>query len=421
MEMHPFGRLLPALVARARLLRSVRPIERSETVAIEDGFDRVAVATIRAPFPVPGFARATWDGYAVRSRETRSATPRAPVRLRLVGEAFAEGGFSGRLGPGEALAIATGAAVPPGADGIVIFEEAGRRVGTVDVSRPVQRGDRIAPAGHDFPRGALLVRSGTVLDAVGVGTLASCGIPRVRVYARPRVAVLPNGNELLVPGERPRRGRIFESNNVTTASVVRAAGGVPRLARPLPDDPAAIEEALRAALASSDAVLATGGSSVGERDHLPRIVRRLGSPLFHGVAVRPGKPTLAARAGAKVIVGLPGHPASCLSNLYWLVLPALRKLARRPGPGWEDRWAVLARAPPGPSRDLTTVVPLALREGRAYPTFRGSSALTSLEGAVAFTLVPPGGRPLRAGRRIQVSVLDPPLGRRDTPSARGNG
>jgi molybdenum cofactor synthesis domain-containing protein len=327
-----------------------------------------------------------------------------------VGEVFAEQAYPGRLGRGETVAIATGGAIPRGADAVVIFEEVERSGRTIRLSKPVAPGDRISTPGHDFPRGSVLVRRGEQLTATALGTLAACGVAKVKVYARPVVAILPNGNELLVPGSPPRPGMIYESNNATLCAVVRAAGGIPRPAPPLPDDPVQIEAAIRQALGFADLVLATGGSSVGERDHLPRILPNLGTLLFHGVAVRAGKPTLAARVGDRLVVGLPGHPTSCLANMYWLILPALRRIGRRPGPGWHEGWATLGSDATAPSPGLATIVPLRFKGGRAYSTFRGSSIITSLSGATAFAMLPPGRRVVKAGQRIRVYYLDPPLG-----------
>jgi molybdopterin molybdotransferase len=416
MEMHAFGSLIPVRVAQRRLLRAIVPLERTESAPVVSAFDRVAAATVRAPIPVPAFARATWDGYALKSVETRAARPRSPVTLRVVGEVFAETTFGRPLGRGEAVAIATGAALPQGADAVVIFEEVEREGDRVRVPRFVRVGDRIARPGDDISRGTRLAHRGDLLGPADLGAIAACGVPTVRVYARPVVEVVPNGNELVVPGGRLRRGSIYESNNATLAATILAGGGIPRLNPPVPDDPRRIEGALRTAASRSDLVLATGGSSVGERDHLPRIFPRLGKLLFHGIAVRPGKPTLAVRAGRTVVVGLPGHPTSCLANMLWLVLPALRLLGRRPGPGWSEEWATLGAEAMAPSPVMSTVVPLAFRGNRVYSTFRGSSSIASLRGTTAFAILPPGRREARAGARIRVFRLDPPLGSRSRTS-----
>jgi molybdopterin molybdotransferase len=410
MEMHAFGRLIPVDSARRRLLAAARPIARTERVRVDAAFGRVAAATYRSPRPVPSFDRATWDGYAVRTVDTRGATRRRPVDLAVVGEVFAEQAYPGRLRPGEAVEIATGGALPRGSDAVVIFEEVERTGDRVRLFRPARPGDRYSRPGHDFPRGEVLVRRGEVLTATALGTLAACGLAHVRVFARPVVTIVPNGNELLPPGGREAPGRIFESNNATISAVVAAAGAVARPLPPLPDDPKRIESALRRALRSSDLVLATGGSSVGERDYLPRILPRLGRLLFHGIAVRAGKPTLAADAHGTLVVGMPGHPTSCLVNMYWLVLPVLHKLGHRPGPGWSEGTAVLGSDAVALTAGLSTVVPLEFRDGRAFTMFRGSSVITSLSGATGYAMLPPGRRRVRAGTTIRVYRLDPPLG-----------
>lgn len=411
MEMRPFGRLLAVPEARARLERSVRPIRRSEEVDLDVAFGRIAARTVRARQPIPRSDRASWDGYAVRSAETRTARARAPVGLRVVGELFAEQSLARRLRPGETVAIATGATLPPGSDAVAIFEEVERRGTNVLLRRPVRSGERVARAGHDLAAGAVLVQEGERIGPAALGALAAGGLGTVRVWARPVVALVPNGNELQRPGEAARPGGVYESNSAPLAAVVRAAGGIPLSYPPVEDSPRRLESTLRRALGRADLVLATGGSSVGEHDHLPRVFPRLGHLLFHGIAVRPGKPTLAARSGEKLLLGLPGHPASCLSNMYWLVLPVLRQLARQPGPGWTERAVRLAgRTPLVPTAHLSTVIPLERRGDGVRSTFRGSSAITSLRAAGGFTLLPPGAVPVRPGERLRFFELDPPLG-----------
>jgi molybdopterin molybdotransferase len=420
MEMHAFGRLIPMSVAQHRLLAAAHPMGRIESVPVTEAFGRVAARPRSAPQPVPRFARATWDGYAVRARDTRSARPSRPVVLRVVGEVFAEGNFSRPLRAGESVAIATGAALPAGADGVIIFEEVQRDGAYVSIPRPVSKGDRIAPPGDDFRRGTRLVRSGDELAPATLGALAACGFASVPCFARPVVSIVPNGNELVLPGQPARSGAIYESNNVTLSAIILAAGGIPRPYPPTPDDPRQIESTLRHALRSSDLVLATGGSSVGERDLLPKVLPRLGTLLFHGIAVRPGKPTLAARAGDKIVLGLPGHPTSCLANSFWLVLPVLRKIARRPGPAWIDGTAIVGHGLPAPTPGMATVVPLLLRQGRVYSTFHGSSSITSMAEAGGFAILSPGRKAVRAGARLRVHWLRPPLGP-DGGLAAGNG
>lgn len=407
--MRPFGALLPQPEALARLLKEARPISGTEVVPLPAALGRIPSDTIRARWDVPRFARATWDGYALRTSDVRGARPERPISLRLVGEVFAEAAGPLRVGAGEAAAIATGGRLPPGADAVLIFEQTSASEAWLTVRRAVRAGEKVAAPGADFARGTVLARPGEPITPPTLGALAACGLTSVRVVRRLRVGLLPNGNELVAPGGVLGPEQIHESNNFVLASLVAAVGGVADAAPPAPDDPRRIEAEIRRLLRRDDVVLVTGGSSVGEHDYLPAIFPRIGKLLFHGIAVRPGKPTLAAVADGKLLIGLPGHPTSCLANGYWLLLPVLRRLAHLPGSGTTS---VEVRMQEGYELDggaSTMVVPVHVEGGRARPTFRDSSAITSLSAANAFALMPPGSRSLRKGARVTVELLPGPL------------
>ena len=410
MEMRPFGKLIPVEVAVRRVLAAARPVAGTESVALVESLGRVSAETFRAPFPVPRFARATWDGYAFRSASSRGATARQPARFRIVGEVFADRGYTRRLRTDETVAIAAGGRLPPGADTMAIFEEVGRSGLEVSVPRWVRVGERIAATAADFRRGQVLVRRGDVLDPATVGSLGAAGRTSVRVFARPRVSILPNGNELVVPGHSIRGDQIYETNNLTLGAIILANGGVPLPHSPLPDNPGRIEAAVGQALAQSDLVLLTGGSSVGEHDYAPEVLPRVGRVLFHGIAVRPGKPTIAAVTRGRLVIGMPGHPTSALSNSFWLLSPLLRRLGHLSGPGWVEGSCRLARAGDHPSSDLASVLPLRVVNGWGYPTYHGSHAVTGLRGVNAFAILPPGSRTLRRGQRLAVHLLPEPIG-----------
>jgi molybdopterin molybdotransferase len=397
MKMRPFGPLWSVEAALEAVLQVTRPVTGTERVPLDAGLGRLAARTVRATLAVPSFPRATWDGYAVRSSDTRPARSGRPIRLRVVGEIFAEDTLGRPVGPGEAVAIATGGCLPAGADGVVIFEDVEVEEDQVVLTRPVLPGRRVAAVGDDFARGAVVVRAGQPLTPAALGGLAAVGQATVEVRRRPIVAIVPNGNELVAPGRPLRRGQVHESNNRTLSALVTASGGIPRPTRPVRDEVALIRRALERANRSSDLVLVTGGSSVGERDFLPTIFPELGRLLFHGIAVRPGKPTLAAVVRGRPMIGMPGHPTSCLANGFWLLLPVLRKLAGLPGPGWIEGQVRLA-APAGElTPGFTTVVPLKVEGGEATPTFHD------------YALLAPGSGTVRSGTVLRVRFLPPPL------------
>lgn len=410
MEMRPFGKLLPLEVAVRRVLAAARPVEGHEPVPLAESLGRVSSETYRAPFDVPRFARATWDGYALRSASTIGASDRHPARFRIVGEVFADHGYSKRLRTDETVAIAAGGRLPPGADTMAIFEQVERSADGISVPRFVRPGEKIAAIAADFRRGQALVRRGDVLDPATIGSLGAAGRTHAQVYVRPRVSILPNGNELVVPGDPVQGDQIYETNNLTLGAIVRANGAIPMPHRPLPDDPGRIEAAVRQALTESDLVLLTGGSSVGEHDYASEVLPRVGRVLFHGIAVRPGKPTIAAVARRGMVIGMPGHPTSALSNSFWLLSPLLRKMGRLPGPGWVDASCRLAQPGDHPSRDLSAVLPLRVVDGWGYPTYHGSHAVTGLRAVNAFAIIPPGARALRRGQRLAVHLLPEPIG-----------
>ncbi len=400
MEMHRLTPRISAERARTLLVSRVRPLSRTEKVPLLKAHGRSAAGTLRSPIGIPPFPSSHVDGYAVRSVDLPAPDGDARPGLSLVGEVHAGESFPRRLRPGETVAVATGAPVPEGADAVEMFEDVEREGTTVRFSGPVPRGQFIDPPGHDLRRGAVILRKGEVLSAPLLGALGIAGIPEVRVFARPRIALLSNGNELREPGTRLPRGAVYESNTTALAALVERCGGEAVRKPSLPDDATAIARGIAAALRESDLVVITGGSSVGERDLLGQVFPRFGPLLFHGIRVRPGMPTLAAVAGGKVVLGMPGHPASCLSNALWLLAPLVRKLASLPGDGTEPVEVTMADATPLHGHGFSTLLPLRIEGGKARSTFHGSHFITSLKEANGFALLPPSKEGLKKGERL---------------------
>ncbi|MEA3200190.1 MAG: molybdopterin molybdotransferase [Thermoplasmata archaeon] len=391
--MRPFGALIGMDEARARLLDAARPVARVDELPLREACGRVCAQDVAAPFDVPPFARATMDGYAMWAAD--GAAPR-----KLVGEVPAGATSLPRIGPGEAARIATGAPLPPGADAVVKVEQAAEEHGQVRAQMPPRPGQFVDPAGVDLAKGARVVSRGEVLTPARLGLLASVGLARVRVVARPRVALLSSGDELLSPGAPPEPLRIFDSNTTTLGALFAAAGGAVEALPRLPDEREAMREALVAAAGRADLVVVSGGASVGARDHAAGALAEAGEVLFHGVRVKPGKPMLAGRIGSALVVGLPGNPTSALSNAHLFVVPALRRMAGLPAAAASVTRAPLAVEARGePDRFL--VLPVKLDAGRVVPTFKSSGALTSIAASDGWIGVPEGTT-LAAGTPVDV-------------------
>ncbi len=383
--MRPFTNLIPFEEARRTVLENVEPIEAVEEVPLLDALHRVLAEDVESPINVPPFARAAEDGYAVRAQDTYGAGQYSPKELKLVGEINTGEFKDARIGEGECIKIATGAMLPEGADAVVRVEDTEEENGIVRVYRPVHPGFDVAPQGEDIKRGEIVLRRGSYLNPPKIGVLAAMGIDKMKVYRKPKIAVLPSGNELMVPGQEIEPGKIYDVNTYTIASVVRENGGEPIIFPFVQDDVEDIEKKLREAL-QYDMVVFSGGSSVGDRDLLIDVVQKYAKVLFHGVQIKPGKPTWCAK-GEKVIFGMPGFPTSCLNDSYQFLVPAVRKMARLP-PRKEK--VVKARM----ARRITSTLgrmqffTVRLENGYAYPAYKTSGAITSMADADGYIIIP---------------------------------
>src|SRR6202790_1827678 len=299
---------------------------------------------------------------------------------------------------------ATGAPLPGGADSVVMVEEtAAADDGGVDILAEVSPGQNVGRRGADITAGDLVVRRGDHLNPSRIGAMAAIGRPDVEVYARPRVAVLSTGNEIIGPGAPRAGGQIYDVNRFTLGAVIADHGGTPERHRPVPDTLAALTAAMEAC-ADADLVIFSGGSSVGERDLIVDLVAARGEIVFHGVAVKPGKPTLFGIVAGKPFFGMPGNPTSCLSNAYILLVPFLRATARLPPYAPRTIRALLGRrivSPAGRHQFYT----VRLREGAAYPAFKGSGEITSLSQADGYIEIPADQSTVEEGSVVEVALF----------------
>ncbi len=383
--MRPFTNLIPFEEARKIVLENIELIEDVEEVSLLDALHRVLAEDVISPVNVPPFARAAEDGYAVIAEDTFGAGQYNPREFKLVGEINTGEYKDIEVHRGECVKIATGAMLPKGADAVVRVEDTEEEGEVVRIFRPVHPGFDVAPVGEDIKRGEKVLEKGTYLNPPKIGALAAMGIAKVKVYRKPKIGVLPSGNELLVPGEKIQPGKIYDVNTYTIASVIRENGGEPVIFPFVMDELDDIEKKLKDAL-KYDMVVFSGGSSVGDRDLLIDVVKKYAKLLFHGVQIKPGKPTWCAK-GEKVIFGMPGFPTSCLNDSYQFLVPAVRKMARLPP---KDEKIVKAKM----ARRITSTLgrmqffTVRLENGYAYPAYKTSGAITSMADSDGYIVIP---------------------------------
>jgi molybdopterin molybdotransferase len=311
--------------ALSRLLAPLAPAP-PEQVSVADAVGRVLAEDVAARRTQPPFAVSAMDGYAVRAEDVA----RVPATLRIVAEIPAGAGFGGRLGPGEAARIFTGAPLPDGADSIVIQEDTERSGDRVEIREGAPRGRYVRPAGLDFAEGDVLLKAPRRLTPRDIGLAAAMNRPWLFVHRRPRVAILSTGDEIVMPGDPIGPHQIVSSNALALSAFVTASGGVPVLVGNAPDDPEALRH-IAAAARGVDLFVTTGGVSVGEHDLVRDVLSEDGLAIdFWEIAMRPGKPLMFGHYRGTPMVGLPGNPVSTLVCALLFLKPAIDRLSGVP-------------------------------------------------------------------------------------------
>jgi molybdopterin molybdotransferase len=403
-RMRPIRETISLDKARTIIAETVRPIDRVERVRIDQADKRVVARPVVASDDVPPFARAAMDGYAVVAEDSFGASSMDGRVLTCIETVFTGQVPTRRLDRGQCTEIATGAPLPVGATAVVMVEETDKAGdGTVRIFSPVYPGQNLTRQGADIQAGQHVLAPGDVLNPSRIGAIAALGLLEVEVYARPRVAILSTGNEVVDPGQPLEPGHIYDINKFTLSAVIRAHGGEPVPYPTAPDTLDDLERALNACV-EDDLVIFSGGSSVGERDLIMDAVHKLGQVLFHGIAVKPGKPTLFGIIRGTPVFGMPGYPTSCLSNAYMLLIAPLRRMARLP-----------------PAMPRTVQLPVAQRivsttgrhqfytvriiEGVAHPAFKASGDITSMSQADGYIEIPAQTDLVEKGQVVDVTLF----------------
>jgi molybdopterin molybdotransferase len=367
---------------------------------------RVAAEDVASAIDVPPFSRSAMDGYAVMAADTASASPASPVRLRIVDRLYSGQAPAVGIVRGSCAEIATGAPMPTGADAVVMVEQTTKDGDeTVLINAAAIAGQNIGRRGADIAAGVTVVRTGELLNPGRIGAIAATGRAAVDVYARPKVAILSTGNEVVEPGGTLQPGQIFDVNRFTLTAIVEGNGGIAEGSPPCEDSVSSLGAALDAC-AVADIVVFSGGSSVGERDLIMDVVAAKGEMIFHGIAVKPGKPTAFARIGSSRVpfFGMPGNPTSCLSNAYVLLVPFLRATARLPDALNRTVVLPLGRRIVSQAGRLQFYT-VTVEGGLAMPAFKGSGEITSLSHADGFIRIPPEQGIVNEGEMVEVTFF----------------
>ncbi len=407
---------LPALItvkdALARAMPLVEPLPVEE-IPLLAGWQRVLAEDVIASADLPGFARSTVDGFAVRAADTFGASEGAPAMFRLAGQIQMGQEVTAKIGPGEAMAIPTGGMMPAGADAVVMVEHATLiDAQSLETSRRAAPLENVIGPDEDLRRGELILPRGRIIRAQDLGVLAAVGRAFVRVFRRPRVGILSTGDEVVGPDSPVHPGQVRDANGYAVIGLVQAAGCEPVFGGIVPDELPLLRARAAELFAGCDALLISGGSSVGTRDHTRRIIDELGKPgvLVHGLAIRPGKPTILGMADGKLAIGLPGHPVSAMVVFDILVRPLLERMSGL-SPGERaitQVEATLARNVASTAgREDYIRVRLVEREGAlwAEPILGKSGLITTLVRASGLLRIPAEKDGFQAGERVAVRLF----------------
>ena len=383
------------------------PLGAAETVSLTAAMGRVLAEDIAATEYVPDFDRSTVDGYAVRARDTFGCTDAIPAILPLQGEVLMGKGAEFALNPEECVAVPTGGAVPKGADSVVMVEYTeDYGDGTIGISKSAAPGQNMIFRGDDVFPGKVVLEKGRVLSSQDIGALAAIGRVQVPVAKKLKIGVISTGDELVPPEQTPGPGQVRDVNSPMLEAMLTAFGAEVINYGIVIDDEALLSEKVHKAVAECDAVLLSGGSSVGVKDAACRIIESMGNLLMHGIAIKPGKPTILGKTGSKPLVGLPGHPVAAYFITKIFILPLLCRLTGRKQESYTTTARVTESISANHGRAQVHCCRLESRDGALWASpIRGKSGLiTTLAGADGYFIIDRDCEGLPQGAQVQVFV-----------------
>ena len=383
------------------------PVAATELVSLTGAMGRVLAEDIAATEYVPDFDRSTVDGFAVRARDTFGCSDAIPAILPLQGEVFMGEGAEFELNPEECVAVPTGGALPKGADSVVMVEYTeDYGDGTIGISKSAAPGQNMIFRGDDVFPGKVILKKGRVLSCQDIGALAAIGRVEVPVVKKLTVGVISTGDELVPPEVAPGPGQVRDVNSPMLEAMLGAFGVQVINYGIVIDNEALLTEKVTKAAAECDAVLLSGGSSVGVKDAACRIIESMGSLLLHGIAIKPGKPTIIGKAGVKPLVGLPGHPVAAYFVTKLFILPLLGRLMGRVQESYTTTAKITESVSANHGRAQYHCCRLERRDGQlyAYPIRGKSGLITTLAGADGYFCIDRDCEGLPRDAEIQVTV-----------------
>ncbi|MHA1936633.1 MAG: molybdenum cofactor synthesis domain-containing protein [Candidatus Thorarchaeota archaeon] len=401
-EMEPFKLLVSQPEAEQLVLKNCRPLDITETVPISTASGRVLATDILADRSVPPFNRSAMDGYAVIAEDTFGADE-GGINLALKGVIHAGEVSDEEVTRGYCIQIATGSPLPQGADAVVMVEYTEKNEDQILITRPVYPGANVSKKGEDIVEGNVVLTTGSWLSPAKIGTLAALGRTDVEVYAKPSVAVIPTGEEIVTPGNPLSPGQIYDVNSFTLEAVLRENGAEVKRYDIVGDEYQLLKNVITEAC-EHDMVVLSGGSSVGEKDLLAGILSEIGEVFFHGVQIKPGKPTLFGVAQNTPVFGMPGYPTSCLSNAYVFLIPAIRQMSRLPPVLPKTVTAKIGKrivSSSGRQQFLT----VRIEDGIAHPVYKHSGAITSMANADGYIILPVNLDVIEEGETVEVTLF----------------
>jgi molybdenum cofactor synthesis domain-containing protein len=378
----------------------------TETVPIASANDRIIAEDIVAKIDVPPFSRSAMDGYAVIAADTFGAGQFKPKILKCVDTIYAGEVSNTSINKGECIKIATGAMLPQGADSVVMIEDTSTSESEndlINIFKPVYPDANVSKRGEDIHQDHTVLKTGEILNPSRIGAVAAIGIGEVKVYKKPKIAVIPTGNEVCPVGTELAPGQVYDINSYTLSTIVNKNGGVADVASLTPDTFEEIKSGVFKGL-ENDVVVLSGGSSVGEKDIIVDVIQAEGEILFHGVQIKPGKPVLCGTIKGKLVLGLPGYPTACLTSAYMFLAPVIRELAHLPPEKKQTVRAIVSR------RIVSTlgrlqILTVRLEDGKAIPVFKESGAITSMANADGYIEIPINVDLIEEGEEVEVTLL----------------